>query len=251
MDVADSFPESRNRYKKSSHRPEQIGMNPQFTANRKPRPNSPELRGPLRAYRILFWLLACALPDLAYSLEFPAIEKAYQDGELGEVKADLEGFLKEQGEGATREELIFSYKYLGVVYAADSSQQAKAESYFHRLLTLSPQIQILDLYPSPRIQEIFQRIQTEFRARTEYTHQYDSFGNPVNLRSKNEASTSPSGKPIGAESNKRSAEPIQTHKIGSSKPRLWMWIGGIAVVGGGIAAYWWFQREPEDKNQQL
>lgn len=225
-------------------------MSPRSNTNCKRHPNPPEYRASL-TYRALFWIAAWVMPVFAAPLHFSEIEKAYRDGELGEVRADLEAFLKERGDAATREELVFSYKYLGVVYAADSAQQPKAESYFHRLLTHSPRIQILDLYPSPRIQEIFQRIQTEFQARTDYAHQFDSFGNPVNPRSNSGNPPSATTPPTKAEPKKRNTGPTQAQTIDSSKPALWMWIGGMAVVGGGIAAYWWLQREPDAKNQQL
>jgi hypothetical protein len=227
-------------------------------------PRDPLRSASLRAFLwtpILFCLLA--IPLYAAKLDFSSLEKAYLDGELQDIKVTLEDFLKENSRTASRQDLIFAYKYLGVIYAADSISQPKAESYFHQLFTLAPRIEILDLYPSARIQDIFRRVKMEFKARAEYADQYDSFGNPV-------------GDPAGVESESASARekssrtqagdvpslskkpsspdpsPRKTLEMTqSNRPSLWLWVGGAALLGGGVFAYWWFSQEPERENQKL
>jgi hypothetical protein len=210
-----------------------------------------------------------AIPLFAAKLDFSSIEKSYLDGELQDIKVTLEDFLKENSRTASRQDLIFAYKYLGVIYAADSISQPKAESYFHQLFTLAPRIEIMDLYPSARIQETFRRVKMEFKARAEYADQYDSFGNPVEnsagVDSETASAREKSSRTKAGESSSHSKPPTSTTNSSSSDssprrtsemtqsnhPSLWLWVGGAALLGGGVFAYWWFSQEPERENQKL
>jgi hypothetical protein len=55
---------------------------------------------------------------------------------------------------STREDSIFVFKYLSVIYAADSTTRLKAESYMVQHLRLMPTIELVDLYISDNIHAI-------------------------------------------------------------------------------------------------
>src|SRR3990172_3693566 len=97
---------------------------------------------PLPMPRSAFLLAFLWLPLLcsAVPLDMAGIKAVYREGDLDAVRENLEHFLRKNGDSATREERIFAYKYLGVVYAAQATARARAETYFSRALDLSPDL---------------------------------------------------------------------------------------------------------------
>jgi hypothetical protein len=95
------------------------------------------------------------------TLDKPVISKAYFEGEFWTVINALEAFRK-SGIPATREDSIYTFKYLSVVYAADPETRKKAESYMYQLIKMMPTIDLLDLYISDNIESIFQKVKSDY-----------------------------------------------------------------------------------------
>lgn len=115
-----------------------------------------------------FFLLAIASPSLAVkginpdgTLDKPTISKAYFEGEFWTVINALEAFRK-TGYNKNREDSVYAFKYLSVVYAADPTTRAKAESYMYQLIRMMPTIDLLDLYISDNIQSIFVKVKSDW-----------------------------------------------------------------------------------------
>lgn len=95
------------------------------------------------------------------SLDKPAISKAYFEGEFQTVIDALEAF-RRSGKAASREDSIYTFKYLGVVYAAEPATRLKAESYMYQLIRMAPKIDLLDLYISDTIHGIFLKVKGDY-----------------------------------------------------------------------------------------
>lgn len=95
------------------------------------------------------------------SLNRPVISKAYFEGDFDLVANALEAFRK-MNPNPTREDRIYAYKYLSVIYAAQPETQAKAESYMYQLLKMMPSIELMDLYISDNIEAIFNNVRMRF-----------------------------------------------------------------------------------------
>jgi hypothetical protein len=164
-------------------------------------------------------------------LDMPAIRKAYQESEFEKAGAFLEKFLKDRTRAASREDSIFAFKYLGVIYAADSLGQTRSESYFNRLLTISPHIELVDMYVSSRIQAKFDEVKREFRRQADYRSRFDALGNPLPAGS-GEGHATGSGTPATG------AGP----EVSDGKSRAWIfWTAALAAVGvgSGVGIYLW------------
>jgi len=114
-------------------------------------------------------------------LDMPAVQALYRDGELEKVKILLETSLKEstKGDSLTRDEQIFAFKYLGVIYASNPDERIRAESFFNQLLPLAPDTDLTDMLASKAIQKIFNETRKDFKRAQEYNSKYDANGNPL------------------------------------------------------------------------
>ena len=155
-------------------------------------------------------------------LDMPAVQSLYRDGELEKVKIILETYMKEstKGDSLSRGEQIFTYKYLGVIYASNPDERIRAESFFNQLLPLAPNIELNDMFASKAIQKIFVETQKDYLRAQEYNSKYDAFGNPL------------PGVKGGTETG--------------SKSHAWIWwtAGLTAVAAGSGTAYFMMQDEP-------
>jgi hypothetical protein len=102
-------------------------------------------------------------------LDMAQLATRYKDGDFEQLQDVLEAYVKQTKRADTNskndEEWVFAYKYLGVTYASDSASTSKAETYFHKLFSLAPNTEILDLYVSNRIQLVFDRVKREYQQR--------------------------------------------------------------------------------------
>lgn len=157
-------------------------------------------------------------------LDLKSLRQAYIEAEFDFMKDVLETRLKQQAGPLTAEERIFTYKHLGVVYAAEPQTRSKSESYFYQLLKIAPDIEIIDMYASPSIEKIFREVKEDFQKRSKYTRDYDNLGRPIT------PAITPS---LPAPANRE--EP-------SSKPRnkgtSWIWwsAAGFATVTAAVVA---------------
>lgn len=181
-----------------------------------------------------------------------AIAKAYKNSDWDEVRQALEGYLKRKGDSKVSvDERIFAYKYLGVIFAADSNTMPRAESYFHRLLDLSPKIDILDLFASKKINEFFQSVKRDHEAQKSYLTSFDTFGHETKQdAAKSETKTPAKDSTPAPFSAKKSPQPKPKRAVSemhSSKSSTWVW-WTVGVAGVGATAYY---LNPEDPPKRI
>ncbi len=159
------------------------------------------------------------------SLDKPAISKAYFEGDFHRVLPPLEAWRTSRAT-KIREDSIFVYKYLSVIYAADSTTRNKAESYMVQLLKLMPTIELVDMYISDNIEAIFKDVQGKFLKQQQYVRSHDDLGR---VR-QDSAFGAPPGTPAAKQNPKRSAQ-------------WFFWTaGGVCLVAATAGVY--FLLEP-------
>ncbi|MDB5105422.1 MAG: hypothetical protein JWP91_3111 [Fibrobacteres bacterium] len=192
----------------------------------------------------------------APKLDFNKIKNLYKEGEFDKIRVDLERFLKQAGESAEPKEKIFTFKYLGVVYAAEAQGYPVAETYFYRLFWLAPNAYLSDLYVSSAVENLFEKTKTRFLKETRDLKDFDEFGNPR---------TSPSDQAHG-KGAKDSAEvtslptplaqplpmdPKNPQPEIKSRRKVWPWIVAGAGVTAGIGIYLWILTQNEGTHTEI
>jgi len=166
--------------------------------------------------------------NLDGTLDKPSISKAYFEGDFHRVLPPLEAWRTSRAT-KTREDSIFVYKYLSVIYAADSTTRNKAESYMVQLIKLMPTIELVDMYISDNIEAIFKNVQEKYLKQQQYVRHHDELGRTL------EDSTG--GKP--------KQEPV----LAKEKPRQsseWVWwtVGGVGVAAAVAGGYYVLHDNP-------
>lgn len=174
---------------------------------------------------------ALLLPD--GHLDMPALRKAYIESEFTSVRTTLESFMKAHKTDATRDEKVFLHIYLGVIYAADSLSSAKAESHFNALLELRPNIELVDMFVPPQIQNMFDRVKHDYLRMKEYNKHYDALGHPLS----DSASAPPKPGP-------KTATTPAVQDSGSGNAWMWWTLGGVAAIGAGAGVYFLTSNSP-------
>jgi hypothetical protein len=174
-----------------------------------------------------------------------AIGSAYKNSDWDEARTALEGYLKRKGDrNVAIDERIFAYKYLGVILAADSLTRARSESYFHRLLDLSPKIEILDLFASKKINDFFLAVKRDHENQKAYSSTFDAYGHETKASNTNKPMGSQSATPdsttVIAKAN-HSPQPIQKNaRLEKDRGQAWVWwtVGIAAVAGVGATTFY-------------
>ena len=148
------------------------------------------------------------------SLDKETVSNCYFEGEFDKVQEALEYYRKNNPE-LSKEDQIFIYKYLSVVYATKPEEREKAESYMYQLIKLVPTIDLIDMYISDNIEAIFNKVKERYHRLNE-------------LSQKRRESAKTDKDP-----------PEKTKKSGtekSSKKWIW-WAAGGAAVGVAVVVF--------------
>lgn len=160
------------------------------------------------------------LPD--GHLNLVRLKASYEAGDFDFMVEVLEPYLQKGGrdgvKSITKPEKIFAYKYLSVIHAASPETKAKAEGYMYQLLTLAPQIELVDLYVPAAIEKMFREVKAEFERRNAYRMGFDEFGQPLK--------TGPQTEPQAVKKSDDSRK---------ERERRWVWWGtGAAILITGV-----------------
>jgi hypothetical protein len=181
-------------------------------------------------------------PDM--SLNRAKISKAYFEGDFDTVVEALESFRKVQP-NLTREDKIYVYKYLSVIYAAKPETRAKAESFMYQLLKIMPSIELMDLYISDNIEAIFNSVRLRFEQQQHFT---GSDSTPAGTNGKGRPAASFATDPNTAFPTpaKREGKPVKAEKADGKSGHAWIW-WTAGAVGVAVAGFIYFSEfsEPE------
>jgi hypothetical protein len=178
------------------------------------------------------------------------VEELYNAGEFDQLIALLENMRRERGI-RDREDSIFIYKYLGVVYGADMSTRRKAESFLYQMLKLDPKQDLVDLEVGDAILDMFHEVRKRYdrtagdtataeeRERMQrnlkaYGYPIDSAGrNLIQVNRDSSIQTTPSGTGNPSSPQPKSA----AASTDADNERMWLWVAGgaAAVTLAGVA----------------
>ncbi len=209
-------------------------------------------------YSHFLWILVlfCAYMP-AFSgpkLDNAKVKAQYKDGEFETLRVELEHFLKSADSNANREDRITAYKYLGVVYGSKLGGKPQSETYFFRLLDLAPMANLTELYVSSSVDQIFRDTRERFITEKQLASAVDEYGNPkpaVNAQVTPMATTNikqtDSLARFATKTPIKNTPKAQTN-LSEKKVKVWPWVLGAAVVGGGVGLYLMtFKTSPEEK----
>jgi hypothetical protein len=125
----------------------------------------------------------------------------------------------------TRADSAFAFKYLGVAYAAEVATREKGKYFFYQLLKTDRKADLLDLFVSESVNELFRNTRAEFMAR-------EGKSSVASTQAPDPVPTAPANKPQSGETASQPAK-----KISSSK-KAWYWAGGtVALFAAGTGVY--------------
>lgn len=165
-----------------------------------------------------------------------AVHEAYSNGDFEEVLKRIEAYQKRY-RGHSLSDSVFIAKHLAVVYASNPQTREKGRYYMFRMLEMNPSADLVDMFISQDLDEIFERVRKEFLVRQNRTQNVQTVH-------------APPPKPEKAERTL----PVPVAKA-APKPsnKTWLWIaGGAAVAAGAVTAYYLTLDTPsEGKNIPL
>ncbi len=156
------------------------------------------------------------------TLDKASISNDYFEGDFQKVLPPLENYRTNFPQSATKEDSVFVFKYLSVIYCANPATKAKGESYMVALIRLMPAIELLDLYVSDNIQAIFKNVKTDYFAQQEYIHKHDQYGHAI--------------------------LPNKSRNVNGKSKFIWWACGGVSVAAVmATTAYFIFEPKPDVK----
>lgn len=199
------------------------------------------------------------------------VQDLYQGGEFEQLIALLENMRRER-RLRDRDDSVFIYKYLGVVYGADMNTRRKAESFLYQMLKLDPSQDLEDLEVGDAILSMFREVRKRYdrtandsltaserehvkKSLKTYGYPIDSTGkNLVEVRLDSNANSAALAANQGGETGSANSQ----GKTGSAaagqetSDRRWLWVAGgaAAVTLVGIGAIM-LMSEPETKTTTL
>jgi hypothetical protein len=156
-------------------------------------------------------------------LDTSAIHALYMDGEFESAIRQLE-HAAENELLKTHADSVFTYKHLGVMYAAQYETMERGKNYMYRLLSIEPSVKILDMYASEMIYMIFRNVQTEYQIRT--------------------------ARPNGSDPSVSPDSAMGRTVVAKNRNRIWPYwtVGALVVAGAGAAAFLLIQDGPAHSN---
>jgi hypothetical protein len=155
------------------------------------------------------------------TLDKAAISKSYFESDFARIRPPLEAWRLSLAQ-KTRDDSVFVFKYLSVIYAADSTTKEKSKSFMFQLISLAPAIEIMDLYVSDQIELMFKSVKAQYQERQQYMGRLDLIGK------EKENPPVPSQIPV-------------TARVPEAHSSKWVWwtVGGVGVatiIAGTILA---------------
>jgi hypothetical protein len=175
------------------------------------------------------------IPPAADSSQARALDKErihgyYSEGSFELVTGALEDFLR-RNRAYAREDSLFIYKHLGVVYAAGTASREKGRYYMLRLLETDSAANLEDMYVGDEIQGVFGKVKAEFDLRQANLAMQKS-RQPA-LKPESKPDSGPAATPR-AEAPRGKAAPAMRRR---SNAGFWIVTGAGLVATGAIAYY--------------
>jgi hypothetical protein len=198
-----------------------------------------------------------------------SVQELYQSGEFDQLIALLENMRRERSL-RDRDDSVFIYKYLGVVYGADMNTRRKAESFLYQMLKLDPRQDLEDLEVGDAILSMFREVRKRYdrtandsltvSEREHVKKSLKTFGYPIDSTGKNlvnvnlDSNAAEPGASVGqtGADNSTGTPASGATAEQDASDRRWLWVAGgaaaVTLVGIGTI---FLMSEPETKTTTL
>ncbi len=162
-----------------------------------------------------------------------AIKELYYQGDFEPLISLLES-LRSQRRIRDREDSVFIFKYLGVLYGADTTTRRQAEAFLYQMLKLDPASGLEELMVSDEIVTLFREVKRRYLKRHPFPLESlpppDGLERDSALAAGNGSAQADSGAIASA-----APKPLEPKSKASSSPgplgiATWKWVAGGAVV---------------------
>ncbi len=164
----------------------------------------------------------------AFTVDSTRLFTDYQNGDFEKIEPALKPILQPGAVGSRMDSLL-AWKYLSVVYAANPKTREKGRYCMMRLLDTDPAADLLELYVSEDVYEIFSR------ARQEHALTWKT--GPAIAVKQTEASEESDEE---TESGEAPEEEIEETAVGSGRPNKWL-VSALTVAA--VAGLTWYSFE--------
>ncbi len=123
-------------------------------------------RFPLQSvlFFLIFGLFSPSSARKADPIDTTAIHAAFINGDFDQATTPLESALKSK-RTLSHAESLFTYKHLGVIYAAAPATREKGRYFLYQFVSADPNANILDMYASDNIFLIFRNVQEDYKSK--------------------------------------------------------------------------------------
>ncbi len=164
-------------------------------------------------------------------LDTAVIHGAYADGDFEKVTSSLEPILAAKTV-LPKADSIFLFRHLGVIYAKDPGTREKGKYCFRKLLDVDPQAQILDLYATDEIYQVFRTVQAEWDL---------SHPNAQNQAASSSNRVSAAPAPVMEPAAPPAAKPAKTQSW-----KRYAAVGGAVAVTAGLTTWYLLSSQKAD-----
>ncbi len=179
------------------------------------------------------------------TLDREKVQKLYLDGDFDKAIEVLEEFRK-TNKKHSRDDSVFIFKHLGVMYAADPANRERGKYFMYQLLNVEPTAKIMDMYASDMIYMIFRNVVEEYQ--TSAGNSAGDGNQPAHPASLAGDTLSSPGHPVDAHNPSISATPTESN----SRRKIWYWAAGGAGLAGATGLFLYLaQDDPDPKVQVL
>ncbi len=187
------------------------------------------------------------------TLDTAAVHDLYNDGDFDKVLSALEPHLQAKTP-ISREESVFVFKHLGVIFSKDASTREKGKYCFRKLFDLDPKAQILDMYATDDIYAVFRTVHDEWAlSHPEFAKTESSVTPQPQAIPQQTPSTVSAVQPATSQTKPlpQQTKPAQASAGKQTDWKIWSIAGGAAVVTAGVAAWFLLSQSPEKTTTTL
>lgn len=184
-----------------------------------------------------FWIagILSLSPAQNVSKDLLPVHQAYSNGDFEEVMARIEAYQKRHPEHSQADS-VFIAKHLGVIYASNPLTREKGRYYMFHMLEMNPSADLVDMFISQDMDEIFEKVRKEFFVRQNRSQSVKTVG-PAPSKTT----------PIQTKQGERSIPLPVAQTAPKSGDKTWLWIaGGAAIVAGAVTTYYFTVSSPEE-----
>jgi len=172
------------------------------------------------------------------TLDKDTVKDLYLAGDFDKLVALLEN-MRQERRMRDRDDSVFIYKYLGVVYGVDTATRRKAEAFLYQMLKLDPKQDLIDLEVGDNIKTMFREVRKRYERVNDEELPPREVHSTAQEKTKPAAQDKPSPGRLADQAKTGTGTPGEKAEAAAKadSERKWMWVAGgaaaVTVVGIG------------------